>query len=96
MCCGQIQSFLVHFWQGMPPHLLTILGTNVLVNLVGVCDSILYRAVCSVLMPSVLQVRERERVYPLCVAPSCPPCLPDGVGKCCLLSAYCGVVCVES
>ncbi|XP_050716547.1 transcription factor RFX4-like isoform X3 [Eriocheir sinensis] len=51
----EIQSFLVHFWQGMPPHLVTILGTNVLVNLVGVCDSILYRAVCSVLMPSVLQ-----------------------------------------
>ncbi|ROT67587.1 hypothetical protein C7M84_014318 [Penaeus vannamei] len=52
---AQIQSFLVHFWQGIPPHLVSILGTNVLVNLVGVCDSILYRAVCSVLMPSVLQ-----------------------------------------
>ncbi|XP_064113632.1 transcription factor RFX4-like [Macrobrachium nipponense] len=51
----EIQSFLVHFWQGMPPHLVSILGSNVLVNLVGVCDSILYRAVCSVLMPSVLQ-----------------------------------------
>ncbi|XP_063600057.1 transcription factor RFX4-like [Penaeus indicus] len=51
----EIQSFLVHFWQGIPPHLVSILGTNVLVNLVGVCDSILYRAVCSVLMPSVLQ-----------------------------------------
>ncbi|KAG7163304.1 Transcription factor RFX4-like 1 [Homarus americanus] len=52
----KIQSFLVHFWQGMPPHLVNILSTNVLVNLVGVCDSILYRAICSVLMPSVLQV----------------------------------------
>ncbi|XP_071515950.1 transcription factor RFX4-like isoform X2 [Panulirus ornatus] len=51
----EIQSFLVHFWQGMPPHLVSILSTNVLVNLVGVCDSILYRAICSVLMPSVLQ-----------------------------------------
>ncbi|XP_069953089.1 transcription factor RFX4-like [Cherax quadricarinatus] len=51
----EIQSFLLHFWQGMPPHLGSILSTNVLVNLVGVCDSILYRAICSVLMPSVLQ-----------------------------------------
>ncbi|XP_037799468.1 transcription factor RFX4-like [Penaeus monodon] len=51
----EVSGFLVHFWQGIPPHLVSILGTNVLVNLVGVCDSILYRAVCSVLMPSVLQ-----------------------------------------
>ncbi|CAI9722908.1 transcription factor RFX4-like [Octopus vulgaris] len=51
----EIQSFLVHFWQGMPQHLLPLLNINAIVTLVGVCDSILYKAIASVLMPSVLQ-----------------------------------------
>ena len=51
----QVQSFLLHFWQGMPNHIKSILDCKVLVTLVGVCDSILYRAIASVLMPTVLQ-----------------------------------------
>ena len=51
----QIQNFLVHFWQGMPQHMAPLLGTNAIVTLVGVCDSILYKAIANVLMPSVLQ-----------------------------------------
>ncbi|XP_052806643.1 transcription factor RFX4-like [Mya arenaria] len=51
----EVQSFLLHFWQGMPSHIKTILECKVLVTLVGVCDSILYRAIANVLMPTVLQ-----------------------------------------
>ncbi|XP_069760595.1 transcription factor RFX4 isoform X2 [Narcine bancroftii] len=51
----EVQSFLLHFWQGMPPHMLPVLGSTTVVNIVGVCDSILYKAISGVLMPSVLQ-----------------------------------------
>ncbi|XP_062403270.1 transcription factor RFX4 isoform X1 [Sardina pilchardus] len=51
----EVQSFLLHFWQGMPPHMLPVLGSSVVVNIVGVCDSILYKAISGVLMPTVLQ-----------------------------------------
>lgn len=51
----QVQSFLLHFWQGMPPHMLPVLGSPTVVNIVGVCDSILYKAISGVLMPTVLQ-----------------------------------------
>ncbi|XP_041372844.1 transcription factor RFX4-like [Gigantopelta aegis] len=51
----EVQSFLLHFWQGMPSHMVPILDCETVIMLVGVCDSILYKAVASVLMPTVLQ-----------------------------------------
>ncbi|EEB13356.1 rfx4, putative [Pediculus humanus corporis] len=48
-------QFLEHFWQGVPSHLTDLLDTNTVVNMVGVCDSILYRTISSVFMPSVLK-----------------------------------------
>uniref|UniRef100_A0A673LVG0 Transcription factor RFX4-like n=1 Tax=Sinocyclocheilus rhinocerous TaxID=307959 RepID=A0A673LVG0_9TELE len=51
----EVQSFLLHFWQGMPPHMLPVLCSSTVVNIVGVCDSILYKAISGVLMPTVLQ-----------------------------------------
>lgn len=39
----------------MPPHMLPVLGSPTVVNIVGVCDSILYKAISGVLMPTVLQ-----------------------------------------
>uniref|UniRef100_T1JBP4 RFX-type winged-helix domain-containing protein n=1 Tax=Strigamia maritima TaxID=126957 RepID=T1JBP4_STRMM len=51
----EVESFLLHFWQGMPSHIMSVLGTNVIVNIIGVCDSILYRAISNVLLPTVLQ-----------------------------------------
>ncbi|XP_042903050.1 transcription factor RFX4 isoform X2 [Parasteatoda tepidariorum] len=50
----EVQSFLLHFWQGIPSHLLPILESNALVNLVGVCDCILYRTISNALLPSML------------------------------------------
>lgn len=51
----QVQSFLLHFWQGMPEHMMAILDSQTTVLLVGVCDTMLYKAIANVLMPSVLQ-----------------------------------------
>ena len=39
----QVQDFLVHFWQGMPTHMLPILSCQATVDLVVVCDFVLYR-----------------------------------------------------
>ena len=43
----QVQDFLIHFWQGMPTHMLPILGCQATVDLVVVCDFILYRVSAS-------------------------------------------------
>ena len=51
----QVQSFLLHFWQGMPEHMMAILDSQTIVLLVGVCDTMLYKAIANVLMPTVLQ-----------------------------------------
>ncbi|XP_036376155.1 transcription factor RFX4 isoform X2 [Megalops cyprinoides] len=51
----EVQSFLLHYWQGMPAHMLPVLGSSTVANIVGVCDSILYKAISGVLMPTVLQ-----------------------------------------
>jgi len=52
---GEVQNFLVHFWQGMPSHMLEVLGSNEVVNLIGQCDTILYKAISGVLIPGTLQ-----------------------------------------
>lgn len=41
----QIQNFLLHFWQGMPDHLLPLLENPVIVDIFCVCDSILYKVI---------------------------------------------------
>uniref|UniRef100_A0A3B3CWY3 Regulatory factor X, 6 n=1 Tax=Oryzias melastigma TaxID=30732 RepID=A0A3B3CWY3_ORYME len=51
----EIQNFLLHFWQGMPNHLLPLLQTPVIVNVFCVCDSILYKVLMDVLIPATMQ-----------------------------------------
>ncbi|XP_069693695.1 transcription factor RFX4-like [Periplaneta americana] len=48
----EVQEFLQHFWKGVPLHLMGILGSNAVVNMVGVCDSILYRSIAGIFVPS--------------------------------------------
>ncbi|XP_028401353.1 transcription factor RFX4-like isoform X2 [Dendronephthya gigantea] len=52
---GEVQKFFIHFWQGMPEHILTILSCPEVIKLIGVCDEILFKAIGSVLIPGVLQ-----------------------------------------
>jgi len=50
-----VENFLLHFWQGMPPHLLSVLPNEVVVDLVALCDIMLYKVVTNVLISSPLQ-----------------------------------------
>ncbi|XP_045916336.1 DNA-binding protein RFX6 [Micropterus dolomieu] len=51
----EIQNFLLHFWQGMPDHLLPLLESPVIVDIFCVCDSILYKVLTDVLIPATMQ-----------------------------------------
>uniref|UniRef100_A0A8C9RWJ5 Regulatory factor X, 6 n=1 Tax=Scleropages formosus TaxID=113540 RepID=A0A8C9RWJ5_SCLFO len=51
----EIQNFLLHFWQGMPDHLLPLLEDSVIVDIFCVCDSILYKVLTDVLIPATMQ-----------------------------------------
>ncbi|XP_030201822.1 DNA-binding protein RFX6 isoform X1 [Gadus morhua] len=51
----EIQNFLLHFWQGMPDHLLPLLENSVIMDIFCVCDSILYKVLTDVLIPATMQ-----------------------------------------
>ncbi|NXX41814.1 RFX6 protein, partial [Tricholaema leucomelas] len=51
----EIEHFLLHFWQGMPDHLLPLLENPIIVDIFCVCDSILYKVLTDVLIPATMQ-----------------------------------------
>ncbi|XP_078698214.1 DNA-binding protein RFX6-like [Branchiostoma floridae x Branchiostoma belcheri] len=51
----EVQNFLLHFWQGMPEHLVALLQLDVIMDIVGLCDSILYKVLIDILIPSTIQ-----------------------------------------
>ncbi|KAK3101138.1 hypothetical protein FSP39_001224 [Pinctada imbricata] len=51
----EIQNFLLHFWQGLPEHLLPLVENDVIIDVICVCDSILYKVLTEVLIPSTMQ-----------------------------------------
>ncbi|XP_070566818.1 DNA-binding protein RFX6-like isoform X2 [Ptychodera flava] len=51
----EVQNFLLHFWQGMPDHLIALLKCDVIVDVIGLCDTILYKVLIDVLIPSTIQ-----------------------------------------
>eukprot|EP00731_Ephydatia_muelleri_P025425 Em0017g508a len=51
----EVENFLMHFWQGIPTHLLPVLATSLVVDLVAFCDSLLYGVIRDVLIVSPLQ-----------------------------------------
>ncbi|XP_077157310.1 DNA-binding protein RFX6 isoform X2 [Paroedura picta] len=51
----EIQHFLLHFWQGMPDHLLPLLENPVIIDIFCVCDSILYKVLTDILIPATMQ-----------------------------------------
>lgn len=50
-----VQNFITHFWQGMPDHIISVLECPVVVDIVAICDSILYKVLTDVLIPSTIQ-----------------------------------------
>jgi hypothetical protein len=55
-CFFQVKEFLQHFWKEVPLHFMGILGSNAVVNMVGVCDSVLYRSIAGIFVPSSCKV----------------------------------------
>ncbi|CAL1263242.1 unnamed protein product, partial [Larinioides sclopetarius] len=56
----EIQLFLLHFWQGFPDHLMSIIEHSITLHLIPVCDSILYRTLTDILLPSdLMEMPER-------------------------------------
>ncbi|XP_069132306.1 DNA-binding protein RFX6-like [Argopecten irradians] len=51
----EIQNFLLHFWQGLPEHLLPLVENPVIVDIIAVCDNILYKVLTEVLIPATMQ-----------------------------------------
>ncbi|CAC5368767.1 RFX6 [Mytilus coruscus] len=51
----EIQNFLLHFWQGLPEHLFPLVENQVIVDVICVCDNILYKVLTEVLIPSTMQ-----------------------------------------
>ncbi|XP_076024141.1 DNA-binding protein RFX6 [Genypterus blacodes] len=51
----EIHNFLLHFWQGMPDHLLPLLVNPLIVDIFCVCDSILYKVLTDILIPATMQ-----------------------------------------
>lgn len=49
----EVQTLLVHFWQGIPSHLHPLITTNAFVNLVCACDTILYKSISSFMFTSM-------------------------------------------
>ncbi|KAK3594029.1 hypothetical protein CHS0354_040785 [Potamilus streckersoni] len=39
-----VQNFLLHFWQGMPEHLVGLMKADIVADVISFCDSILYQA----------------------------------------------------
>ncbi|XP_061669171.1 DNA-binding protein RFX6 isoform X2 [Syngnathoides biaculeatus] len=62
----EIQNFLLHFWQGMPDHLLPLLDNPLLVDILCVCDSILYKVLTDVLIPATMQEMPESLLADIC------------------------------
>ncbi|XP_076471939.1 DNA-binding protein RFX6-like isoform X3 [Babylonia areolata] len=51
----ELQNYLLHFWQGLPDHMLPMIEKDVMVDIICVCDSILYKVLIDVLIPATMQ-----------------------------------------
>ncbi|GAB6027846.1 DNA-binding protein rfx6 [Chamberlinius hualienensis] len=51
----EIQSYLLHFWQGLPDHLLPLVEEEVIIDILVACDWLLYKTLNDVLIPATMQ-----------------------------------------
>ncbi|ELT92343.1 hypothetical protein CAPTEDRAFT_220726 [Capitella teleta] len=51
----EIETYLLHFWQGLPEHLLSMLTSELTIDIICICDSILHKTLIDVLIPSTMQ-----------------------------------------
>ncbi|XP_046859039.1 transcription factor RFX4-like [Xenia sp. Carnegie-2017] len=56
---NEVHKLLLHFWGGMPTHMAQVLQSDAVVDVIIVCDSLLYRILTDILVPSsVLDIPE--------------------------------------
>ena len=51
----EVNDLMVHFWQGMPQHMLEVLNYSITLHIITMCDVMLYRVLGEVLIPASLQ-----------------------------------------
>ncbi|GAB6022260.1 DNA-binding protein rfx6 [Chamberlinius hualienensis] len=51
----QIENLLMYFWREMPSHMFSLLQHEAVVELIAICDVILYKIINDVLIPSTIQ-----------------------------------------
>lgn len=39
----QIETYLLHFWQGLPEHLFSLMTIDMSIDIICICDSILHK-----------------------------------------------------
>lgn len=45
----------MHFWQGVPEHLVPLFEHHIVINVLAYCDTILYTSLLDVLIPATMQ-----------------------------------------
>ena len=48
-------TYLMHFWQGIPEHLLCLFDSDVVIDVMAYCDTMLYNSLLDVLIPATMQ-----------------------------------------
>ena len=51
----EVHTLMYHFWQQIPHHLTSVLGSNLLVNLLAICDIRLYRTIVKLISVTLAQ-----------------------------------------
>ena len=45
----------MHFWQGIPEHLLCLFASDLVIDVMAYCDTMLYNSLLDVLIPATMQ-----------------------------------------
>ena len=53
----QVREAVVQFWRGMPQQVQALLHHDVVVQVIGTCDGLLYHTMAETLIPTEIEVR---------------------------------------
>lgn len=51
----EVHTLVYHFWQQIPHHLISVLNSNLLINLLAICDIHLYRTIIKLISVTLTQ-----------------------------------------
>jgi len=51
----EVHTLVYHFWQQIPHHLMPVLASNLLINLLAICDIRLYRTIIKLISVTLAQ-----------------------------------------